>query len=462
MQAGHSADELVAIVRANVPSTWLDNLLSTPDGTALLYGMLDDLAAESGFHADDWSQHFVAPASTQIAPTASGATLSTTTFGVTLRKQHGIPLVMPAGTRLRTVDGHLFVMTSSLTFGVGEVGVQKSVDGVAVVPGILGDIPAGEMVPFAKIANGLSGIGTALALSSTSIPAEPKALRFTTDMTQPSPFKSFLVGLYIEILDVADITKNALVGQLFSIASVTNIAIGVGPADPEDAHAWTLGVDTTTDSRYANVPTGTFGYTWVARDWDDLGFEAVTLAPVANGRSPVLDQLAQERGRPRQPGEGDDELRARLMAKPDAPVPLGLLRKVVRAVASYGLGLPDVQIYEWGLGGASATSRYHAQFPPALGWIWDCSVFDLSSVDPANYAAYDPSYAALVPPPPNPGPALFVSATPPWIVSVRCDAIDGFSFPSEAVLRAKVFAAMQAGKSPGAYVQFFHADQWGF
>lgn len=98
----------------------------------------------------------------------------------------------------------------------------------------------------------------------------------------------------------------------------------------------------------------------------------------------LLDLLAMERGLPREPGEGDETLRARIRSLPDILTPGAVLRSVRSAYAAgfaeaFGDGAEpdDVAFYEhWNYGEACGVGACGVH-PPARAWSFEVTIPEL-------------------------------------------------------------------------------------
>ncbi|MCC6494969.1 MAG: hypothetical protein IT193_01785, partial [Propionibacteriaceae bacterium] len=322
-------------------------------------------------------------------------------------------------------------------------------------------IPPGELRAFKEVVQGLSGVGLAIDLVSTLGPPEPKALRLRTDTTVPHSFRPEQLGRYVELTNFAP-AGAANEGRHLQIffATTTDSSIA-GPQASENEYAWGPSTDTTTDAWMAPWTTGTFGYTWRVLEWNEL-FEVENLTAATGGASPVLDEIAQERGRPRQSSEGDEQVRSRLARRNNPPSPLGALRAAVNVLAAYGFGLPDVRIYELGEPGPESIDPYADNFPAALGMISDLHVSDMSTPDtPDGMASAAPDYSTLSPFF-NPGLALLEPGAARWIAVVRWDPPGAMPSGTVAQVRRLLYAALKAAKPPGCIVLLYRLPQWSY
>lgn len=458
MLAPLTFDEALGILRSHVDPAWLEAHMATPDGYAEIAAIVDLFVELDTRDAIDASALFVRPWGRQVAAPASGATKATTTIAITKTRATPSPITIPAGTKVETPDGHVFTLDNPLSWGKGEAGVAKSTTATALVSGHMGAIPQGEITAFVPIANGLSGVGTDVSVPFVT---GGKALRLTTDLTKPHPFKSFVAGLYVQILDVTDSTKSAFVGTLWQAAHVNGSSSSPFTAGaPENAYLWAP-VVINSDATYNAVPTGSYGYTWVARDWAELGFAVTNTTAVVDGVPGFLDEIANARGRPRLVGEGDDSVRARLLRAPEPPTSTALLHKAVVALAPYNATRHDVTIYEIGIGAPSSVDPLAANCPIAMGFIGDLHVGDnTDAFTPDAVASADANYNATTPFV-NPG---FSCACPPYpfVVIVRWDPPAGMPSDQQSAANGALWKAENDGRQPGCFLQLYNTSQWGF
>lgn len=466
MKPALTSDEALEILRGRVDKGWLEQLLSDADGQALVMGLVDIFAEVDQLDAQVASSLFTSPHSLQVDQPASGAEKATTTLQVTLKKQvkSAVPLPLPAGTKVTTPDGHVYLTDAPLSWGQGEVGVAKTVAATALLPGHPGAIPPGEITGFVDVARGLSGVGTKIELKVVT-GGSFRSLRFRTDTALPHPFRDVVTGMLLEVTS-ADPAGVANVGRVAPIAKVNDfLSPGVEPpyssTAPDGAFAWAEVVDASADARYSVWTLGTFGFEWRIIPWDEL-FTVTNTTAVTGGREAMLDELAQGRGRPRQPGEEDEPLRARLAAAPEPPSPLGVLRKSIRALVPYGFGRLDVRVYELGLDVPEDTDPYAYNFPAACGMISDLHCSDMSTVGtPDGMASADPSYASLSPFF-NPGLALCEGGAQRWTVIVRWEPPGGMPADTTAKIRRLLYAAAKRAAQPGCIVQLYYPNQWSY
>lgn len=459
MTAPLTSSDALALLSGRVEQAWLDELRSTPDGEALLQLALDALVAVDEGDAERASQLWLVPHSQQAGPPASGPTYATLTLRVTLRRtlKTSRPITLPAGTAVQTPDGHTFLTDSALTWGLGEVGVSKTVTATAALPGRL-QIPPGELRAFAPVTEGLSGVGTAVGLLPV-LAAQPKRLRLTTNTAIPHAFRSVLVGSYVEI---SGCSVSANEGRALRIDAVNSAGIvDTAPLAGDNTYAWGEASDTTVDFWMTPWALGAQSFAWRAVPWAEL-FAVENTTAASGGSLALLDELATSVRRPRQTAEGDELLRARLASRSEPPSPLGLLRAAVRTLVGWGFGRLDVRVYELGEPAPDAGDLYAFNFPAALGFVSDLHCTDMPSPEtPDGMVSVDPNYAPLSPFF-NPGLALLEPGAARWLVVVRWDPPGSMAGGAVATVRRLLFAALQAAKQGGCVVQLYFPEQWSF
>ena len=462
MLAAITRDQLLDLVRKRVPAAWLEQLLSTADGQAVLEMLLAIYVETDARDAAEWAEHYVQPHSRQVGPPAAGAEYATTTVGITRRRQGG-PHTLPAGSLVETRDGHVFATAAPLSFGGNELGVEKTAPATAVVAGWPGVIPPGEVTSFTRVANGITGAGLSVALAQAGGPAQPKSLKFRTDITKPHPFKASMLGLYLEVLDVSTVLAAGNVGRTVQLVAMNDGTALATVGAPENEYAWSPAIDTTTDASYSVWYVGPHTFTWALRDWSDLGYVVRNTTRVVGGRVPWLDEAAKTRGRPRQAGETTDALRARLARQPSGPFPVPALRKLLPVLNQFGFNRHDVRVYELGaVASDPAVDLYAENFPAAAGFIDDLHCDDMSTPEtPDGMASVDPAYAPLSPFF-NPGLALEYDLSSRWGAIVRWDAPGGFPAPLVATVRRLLAAAFRDATQPGLLRRIYYPTQWSF
>lgn len=447
-----TAEELLEIVRARVPRAWIYQCLSTPDGAATLMMVADMFAELDARDARRMSALFVAPHSMQVDEPASGAVAAATTLAI-VRRRAGAELSLTPGTRCQTRDGHVFRTLTRLTFGAHELDVEKTVEAVAVVPGDFAVIPPNEITQFTPVANGLTGAGTEILNVAVG---GAFSLRLTTDVTKPHPWRDTIAGLPIEFLSASGVLAPN-VGMQAQIAKVTTGPAHADPPDTETAYAWTP----LTDQAYPTLAMGAAPFVWAARDWNEVGFEVRNVTRATPGRDATIDALAEARGRPRRPGEGDESVRTRLRRKPLSPSARGILEQVVIAIAPFGFGRHDVRIYELGIVPVGDTSALAENYQPAGGWLWSKTCYGMATPHtPDAMAARGVSGATLsiyV----NPG---FVGweGISPWVIVVRVTLPGGFDADVAAQIRLATSEAFQAARQRGAVAFLYNVVQWSY
>lgn len=451
----------LTLIAGRVDAGWLAELRSTPEGEAMLGMVIDTFLAVDQADAARASSLFFVGHSRQVAPPASGAQYATLTLSITLRRSLKTtrPIQLPAGSPVQTPDGHIFLTDSALTWGLGEVGVAKTTTATATLPGRK-TIPPGEVTQFVSVVEGLSGIGT----NVTKLPlfTQPKRLRLTTNLTIPHAFRPELVGSYVELTEVGS-GGEANEGRVLQVDRVGDDADPDVPALPGDnRYAWGEATTTTADHWMTPWVVGTFAFTWRAVGWGEL-FAVTNTTAAEGGADAILDEIAQGRGRPRQPGEDDEQVRARLARTNNPPTPLGALRAAITALAPWGFGRLDVRIYEMGEPGPDEdVDPYAYNFPASLGFIGDLHCTDMSTPDtPDGMASQSPTYTTLDPFF-NPGLALVEQGTTRWLAIVRWDAPGSMSSDTVAAVRRLLFRALKDAKPGGCLVQLYHLPQWSF
>jgi len=123
-------------------------------------------------------------------------------------------------------------------------------------------------------------------------------------------------------------------------------------------------------SEQPDNPPGAPGASWVIVSWETLGIEVTNDESPSGGIAPMLDELGEERGIYRSPGENDDSYRERVATVADTVSPNAIRRISNRVFAEYG---------------ASACLREIGQ-ANFRGFFFDG---DPSSNDPAIAFAYD-------------------------------------------------------------------------
>jgi hypothetical protein len=446
--------EAVEIMRASVDGAWFDKLISDPDGYAIVMGVVDCVVEIDRVDADMAASLRVRRPADAIGPPASGSQYATTTLEIT-RSKPGRDITIRAGTICQSVDGHRYALDSDLSWGAGDLSA-KTVGATAVSPGYPGVLPPGSIDRFALVANGVTGIGTELTIGTTS--GSYEAMKITTDAAKPHLFRAPYVGLYLEITSCG--AQPSQVGRQFQIDGVKTLFLDTENL-PETRYAWTAAFDSTTSAEFFGIVSDAYEFEWRIRDWSELGFTVRNTVAATGGRYAFLDELARARGRARQAGEGDDELRARLLRAPERPSPLGVLRKAIVALAPYGVTRHQIQIYELGESGPDAADLYAENFPAGGGFVSDLHCSDMSKpYTPVGMYSQSPTYTTLTPAY-DPGPPLPLGSGAFGFI-VRWDPPSGMSAPVVAEARRLLWQALRSAAPPGAFFQIYNAGQWGF
>lgn len=450
--------EARALLEARVDRGWLEEVESTAEGRALVAVAVALVVAADQADAVRAGSLAVRAHSQAAAPPAGGALYATTTLRLRLRRplRTPTPLRLLAGTVVMTRDGHRVATDTDLVWAPGEVGVARTTGATALLPGQSFVIPPGEVDRFAPVLEGLSGAGSAVALVDTAAPV--RAIRLRTSLVQPHPFRRELLGRVVELSEGAGALA-ANDGRQLQLVTLNNGADVANPAGPENEYAWALPLNTTLNASYATWATGAGSYLWRLVPWDEL-LEVENTTDVTGGREPVLDELARGRGRPRQPDEGDEAVRGRLLRPASPPTPLGVLRALLAAVAPYGVRRGDLRIYELGQTAPDAEDPYAANFPAAAGFIGDLHTTDMASPEtPEAMAARAPdgsTLASYV----SPGLALVpLDAVRPDVV-IRWDPPAGMPAATVAEVRRLLMTATHGARPPGVIAQLYHPPAW--
>ncbi|HEU4411195.1 MAG TPA: hypothetical protein VFS43_38435 [Polyangiaceae bacterium] len=439
-------DQARALFAAEVDGAWLARLTSTPDGRALLDAALAILVEADRRDAAD--------AASLLLAGARRASKASAPFALR-RTRPGPALRVPAGTRVQSPDGVAFALDADVAFAEGEVGVWKDTTGSAELPGHVGTFPAGSIDRFAPALPGLSGEGTSLVVA---FGAGVRFVRLLTNLAVPHPFRATMKGLYVEIV-ASDEPRN--VGRLVQIGAVNNGASPTAPEAPEGAGAFSPAYPVGA-AETLNWTSGVHAYEWRVRQWAELGLEVKNTADATLGQGPSLEALALDRGI--EPGEAEPEaaLRARLALGPQAPSPLGLLRKLVQALAASSGDLPDLQVYEpYATAPDPAVDPFAQTFPAWGGFLagMHCAGMPMTSTPQAM--AERRAGGVTVPGAKNPGlsiPGARVEAR----VLVRW-LLDGAAGESASrPVRVALWRAAQAAKAPGVRVVLYHPPQHGY
>jgi hypothetical protein len=448
--------EGLAMLRRHVDGDWLDRVMSDPDGAATVRMLVDGLVRLDGEDARRAASLRIRPDPDAVAPPASRAEYATATLAIRRRRLSPVAHVMPAGTLVQTLPDRIVFRTDApLIFPAGEADVWHEVGATATFPGPAGFIPPDEITSFVGIANGANGIGQQIAIVDDG--TGDLALQFLTTL-QPDLFRSSWAGLYIEITATGSGPQEQNLGLMAQLLRAGALTF---PDEIESQYATSVIFDPVVDQ---TVPAmwfaGTFEYSWAVRDWDDLGFDVRNTTEVVGGAYPLLDEIATARGLLPLVDEGTEALRARVLARPQKPTPLGVLRKALLALQPFGFGRQNLRIYELGATSPDVeVDPYAENFPAAGGFIGDLHVTDMPSPEtPDGLAALDPEYF-VVPVLHNPGPVV------PMLGSeTRSDVVrhDVPPLPDEmaAAIRRDLYAAATRGDAPGSTLELWEPDQW--
>lgn len=450
--------EALEILKSKVSWPWLVRLRSTPLGQCMLDAIIDVFVAVDKKDAEQQEQLKTRPTLDLEFGISSSSSKATTTLEI-VRKKHGRNHIMPAGTIVQTPDGHTYSLDESLSFGQGEIDVPRTATATAVYSGYEGEIIPGAINQFAPLVAGLSGIGTHLEY----VPGggtQPKALKIGTNSEKPHFFKDYMIGQYIEITACPTNPEN--VGKQIRIGAVNDgLAIDSAPLT-ESPFAWSGSYNTTTNTEISGFTApGALAFEWEAKDWPDLGYIVRNTTKADGGVTGLLDTLAESRGRPRDLGETDAQVLARLNAAPLPPSPLALLRKALRALAPWGVKRRDVLIYELRELPADASDPYQMNFPGVMGFISDLHCSDMSTpLTPDEMAQHAPDKTTLgtfL----NPGLAL-VDGPMPRILIVRWDPPVGMSAETLQTATAALWVACKLACAPGTLFNLYNLTQWGY
>lgn len=452
--------EAEEIFRSQVDGKWYDDLISDPDGTALVFGMFDAFVAVDEYDADLAASLRVRSTADPIGDPASGPVYSTVPLSIT-RKRSGRNVTIAAGTRVQSPDAHVFYTASDVSWGAGEL-ASKIVQATAVTPGHHGILPPGTITQFVPVANGVTGLGTNLALVTN---LGLTSLRLTTNATKPHLYRKSYDNLYWEITSCP--AHPTMVGRQFRISrvndSVSPPPVFLDEEIPESRYAWTDRVVLASSAEFSGISTGAVAHEWIIRDWAELGFSVTNTDSPSLGRYGFLDELSRSRGRQRAPGEPDEVLRARMLRAPEPPTPLGVLRAAIVALAPYGVTRHNIQIYELGESGPDSIDLYAENFPAAGGFLADMHCSDMSTpVTPYGMYASDPDYG-LLSPAFDPGLAFtFNEPITPFRYIVRWDPPVGMAVEAIKSARIALWNSMLKSGPPGAFFQIYNPEQWGY
>lgn len=458
MQRRITFDEAMGILRSHADSRWLDAYMATPEGAVVLSAMADLLVESDAHDADDVASLYVRKFPGRIGDPAARAEKATTTLSITKTRVFKVPIEMAAGSRVQTApDGHVYVTNNAIRWGAAELG-SKTVGATALVPGWPGIIPPDEITEFVRIGNGGNGIGTDIDWIDDG--TGDMSVRFHTVPAQPDLFRSDWAGLYVEVVATDPGAPEQNIGLLAPLAQAGSIDFApeieseYGSAVPRDPT-----VDLTDQSLWY---FGAFGFTWIVRDWQDLGFRVRNTTRVTGGKRPVLDEKALEAGRPPNLGEDSDSLRERVMRHPQKPTPLGVLRKLIEAIRPYGFVRRDLRIYELGQPPPDSIDPYAENFPGASGFLADIHVADMDDPEtPDGMVSVDMAYAPLATYV-NPGLALTLHTLPARSVVIRWDPPPGMSTDDENAMRVRIMTTAERARPPGTEVEPYNPDLWSY
>lgn len=453
-----TTDEAIKLLERRVDKEWLTDALSTPDGEAIIMGLVELFCRIDEKNAEEASSLRVRPAPGLVGDPATGAQYAT--LGVTItRRRSGRNHTIPAGTVIATNSGHRFELDEDVSFGGGEINIPHTTTATASFAGWPGFIPANTEMSFVDVANGISGLGTALNI----LPGvgQPRALKITTDSTKPHLFKSKLIGLYLEVTACDSASSN--VGLQVQIGNVNDGSAQSADAEPESQYAWSNTFDTTTDAELTPwTAPGAIDFEWAVRDWSEMGYEVFVSTEVSGGRLPMLDELAKDRGRPRRLNEEDDALRTRLLRAPMPPSPLRILRTALIALSPWAVRRDQIQIYELGEPAPETADPYAVNFPAACGFISDLHCSDTTTpITPDSMAERAPD-GTTYSPVRNPGLMLTCQRSSRRTVIVRCDALDSFSADDAAAAKRALYAMAKKAKSQGTWLLIYYPPQWSY
>lgn len=453
-----TTDGALELLGKRVDKEWLNEALSTPDGEAIVMGLVDLFCQLDAKNAKEASSLRVRPSPGLAGDPASGAQYATLSVTIT-RRRSGRNHTIPAGTAVVTNSGHRFELDEDVTFGGGELNLPRTVTATATFAGWPGFIPERTEMAFVDVAKGISGLGTALQV----LPGigQPRALKITTDSTKPHLFGSKLIGMYLEITACDSAASN--VGLQIQIGNVNDGSAQDADALVESEYAWSYEFNTTTDAEFTPwTAPGAIDFEWAVRDWSEMGYEVYASTEVSGGRLPILDELAKDRGRPRRLNEEDDALRTRLLRAPMPPSPLRILRTALIALSPWAVRRDQIQIYELGEPAPEAADPYAVNFPAACGFISDLHCSDTTTpITPDTMAERAPD-GTTYSPVRNPGLMLTCQRSSRRTVIVRCDALDSFSADDAAAAKRALFAMAQKAKSQGTWLLIYYPPQWSY
>lgn len=352
-----SRAEGLEIIRAQCSREDITRIEATPDGRAMLAGLVDVFVELSTkLDRSVTAQHLLSRSS-DVSPPAAGPTRAS--IGVSLsRTGIGQQVTLPASSaacELTCKGKHRFRLTAPVTFAPGSSGpLAATVE--AVVPGFASNVIAGEINAIVATANEAQGDVASVTTAGDAWYLERGAGdRFLPDY----------LGMYVEL------TVGSNAGKLARIASVLtpdSVEIECDGLIPETATA-----------------------TWELRDWVDLGIVVTQPTdPVVRGTDDELDARADEVDIHRQTGQTDEQLRVARLSLADVVSPVAILTLANHVLGSYG----PVLMYETG---ASA-----GESDPAMGLMpFPGFIADLSPCDVMPDAMDAPAEAPPLGPPPG-------------------------------------------------------------
>lgn len=451
-------DQALEIIRANIGQKELAALLSTEDGQALVYGLIAMFLAYDSRDADKASalalrESFVLPASPATKAIASQTTLKIT------RHRAGATHIIGKGTLVQSSDGHIYATDADLTFGKHEL-VEKTVTATSIFAGYGGILPAGTINEFVRVQKGISGSGT--KIDKMTPYTNQTSIRFKTDTSVPYAFRSSMIGFYLEITDAP--AAPSYVGKQARIASVNDGSSISAATQPEAEYAWSDTFPSNQANDLSSISNYSNAYSWIVRDWQDLGYSVTNITDATSGRDGYLDEFAVVYGTPRRLNEDDASLRARLTQDIGALDPISLVRTALTIIAPYGGKRQDIQIYECGFEAANPQyDPYYINFPAALGFISDLHCTDMSSpLTPDFMYKYAPDTYAYNANAKNPGFVGFWQNGVQRFVVLRCDFLDTLSTSLANQLRVILYKACKAVCGPGVAFYLYKPLQWGY
>ena len=254
--------------------------------------------------------YYLRPHSTQTAPESAGARRATGSVEVSRAAPATGAITLSQGTQfvadVRSPDGSIldgiFVeATEDVLLPAGTLG-PYSVPVRAVRPGYQGNVPAGSIVRFA------------LRGRATIVGATVEVGNVLRDTGVPDRLTQAMVGQYVRLVGGAN---GGTVPR--RILSVTQGATSFAVLDG----APLVAPDTLTQAE--------------VEEFGDLGLTVSQASALSGGRHGFLDAIAADRNTGRQPGESDEQLRARLVALDDVVSPAAIRRAASRVLSPLGI-----------------------------------------------------------------------------------------------------------------------------